>query len=281
MPILRKLTVDKYEKEFETDKLRDKHIFYDLNVRVGDPEELRSTCVELLEDSDFTVSLNEMTKFEDKEFEKMFWGGRLKPLKSVIKANKDIKKGVKYPLLWKVLLMVGIASLVIFFFPESFRFNRTAFLYIAVSGVILSWLIFMIKKVVPVAVWFKIIGIYNVSDEKTDVRLVLAADSLKKDKEAFNRLENELSEIYSIIAKKYVNKISKRELTQNIKIETTKSEKPEVKVLSLLNDIDKEINKLERGLLDNKISEKTYRELKGKLGRKRSKLETLYDLLNV
>jgi hypothetical protein len=283
MAWLRKPVVDKYEKEFKTDRLRDKHLFYDLNIRVGDPEELRTTAVELLADSDYTIRLNEMTKFEDKEFDKMFMGGRLKPLKSIIKAGKNVKKGPKFPLLWKIFVLLGLAFLALrFISPDMFGGEPTNnLLYAGIFFLLLSLAVYMIKKIVPLALWIKIVGIYNVEDQQADIRLVLAGDTKKKDKEAFGKLEDELSEIYSVLARKYMKKIDKKQIVKSVKIETKKDETAENKIQTLMIDLDRQIRKLEKNLVEGKVSEDTYNELKGKLKNKKDKLETLYDLLSV
>jgi len=283
MPWLRKPVVDKYEKEFKTDRLRDKHLFYDLNIRIGDPEELRTTAVELLSDSDYTIRLNEMTKFEDREFEKMFMGGRLKPLKSIIKAGKNIKRGPKFPFIWKLFVLLGLAFLVWYILLPTVTGEQAELpiVYAGIFFLLLSLGVYMIKKTILLDIWIKMVGIYNVENEQADVRLVLAGDVKKKDKHAFGKLEDELSEIYSVLARKYMKKIDKKQIVKSIKIETKKDESPETKIMNLMVDVDKQIRKLERNLIDEKVSEDTYNELKEKLKNKKNKLETLYDILNI
>ncbi len=279
-PRFRKLTVEKYEREFETKKMRDRRLFYDLNIRVGDPEELRSDVNELLQDMDYDVVLNELTKFEDAEMDKMFMGGRLKPLKAVIKAKKIVRKGPKFPLIWKTFFILGLVSIVISLLPKDFGFTGT-FRYISLGFFVLAGLVYLIKEKIPLVIWIKIVGIYNVQDEQADVRVVLAGDILKEDKTVFSKLEDELSEVYNVLARKYIKKLSKRQIVSQIKLPEKAKTNPEARILEIMADVDKELSKLERNLINGKITEATYKELKEKLQKKKEKLSTIYDLLNI
>ena len=105
------------EKEFKTSKMRDRHVFHDLNLRVNDPDEFRATSLEYLRGLGYSVGVNEMTDFEEGEFSNFFRGGRLKPLKSVLKASKITKLGSRFPFIWKLLVLVGIVSFSSFLLP--------------------------------------------------------------------------------------------------------------------------------------------------------------------
>lgn len=277
----RKPIVEKYEEEFKTDKLRDKRIFYDLNIRVGDPEEFRVYANELLEDLDYKVNINKMVKFEDVEFEDFFQGGRLKPLKCIIRARKEIKKGPKYPLLWKLFAVSGLAFLLLYFIPKEFLpsgvLNSTAIITASSILLISAVLTYMIKKVVPLMIWIKAVGIYDVENTKADIKTIIASDVLYEDKESFTKLQDEVAEFYNVIAKKYIRKVPEKEKIVIVK----KEEEPELKVLKKIKEVENEMSALDRSLIEGKMSEETYREIKNRLERRKEKLETIFDLISV
>jgi hypothetical protein len=65
----RQLAVDKLEKEFKTEKMRNRSIFYDINLRSDDPENLRNTITELMHDTGFDPDLNELDQFVDMDLD--------------------------------------------------------------------------------------------------------------------------------------------------------------------------------------------------------------------
>jgi hypothetical protein len=277
-----KTVIEKYEEEFKTEHMRNKHIFYDLNVRAGDPEELRSFSAELLSDLGFTTILNEMTKFEDVEFEGIFRGGRLKPTKIIIKSLKELDKGPKFPFAWKFFLTIGIISLLLYLVPWQW-IQQSSFLlewknyspWFAGIFILLALIVYLIKEKIGLAIWLKIAGIYDVESEKCDVRIMISGDSEKRDKEAFKKIESDLSELYDVIAKRYVKRKEKE-----IKIPTIGKE-PELQVLSSLRDVNKQIENLQRRFTEGKITEETYKQLKDELERKKDKIETLLDIVTI
>jgi hypothetical protein len=281
----KKTVVEKYEDQFKVEQMQNKHLFYDLYARVGDPEELRGYVVETLQDMDWKTTLNELTKFEEMELEGIFRGGRLKPFKTVVKTYKTIKKGSKFPWLWKVLFMVGcifLGAYLISLLNIGLGINSDTIIKITPVWFILAILVYMIKEQVAMAIWVKIAGVYDVASEEADLRIVIAADAEKKDKEAFEKLEEDVSEFYNVLTRKYVKKI-KREATKTeiIKEMEPTEEEPEVRLMKSIKDVDTQIAKLEKSFVEGKMKEETYRQVKDDLVKRKSKLETISDLISL
>jgi len=281
----RKSLVEEVEQQFKMEVMRDRHIFYDLFARVGDPEELRAFINELLTDMGWKTTLNELTKFEEMEVEGIFTGGRLKPFKNVIKSHSHVEKGSKFPLLWKLFLFVGFILLgfyVYSLFDTTHSWNSNIFLWGAPVAFILAISLYLIKEIVRVAIWIKIAGVYDVSSEEADLRIIIAADAEKVDNEAYKKLEEEVSELYNVITRKYVKRI-KREVHQNevIKEFEKTEEEPQVKLFKQIKDIDSQIAALEKSFINGKMNEETYKQIKSDLEKRRSKLDTIMDLINV
>lgn len=275
-----KTVIEKYEDEFKTERMRNKHIFYDLNVRTGDPEEIRAYSAELFKDLDYKTVLNEMTKFEDAEFEGIFRGGRLKPLKSIMKGVKEFNKGVKYPIIWKLFFVLSAFSILLTFakswvetVPLLQAWSNYGW-YAAAVMLIAAFIAYQIKERIGLALWVKMAGIYDVESSKADLRVIIAGDSEEKDKEAFMKLEDDVSEFYNVVARKYV----KRKEGEAAVIER----KPqETKIFENIKDVNDDISKLEKKFIDGKITEDTYKNLKSDLERKKEKFEILLDVISL
>ncbi|HDQ60013.1 MAG TPA: hypothetical protein ENN30_02360 [Candidatus Woesearchaeota archaeon] len=283
-----KTIVEKYEEQFKVEEMQNKHIFYDLYARVGDPEELRGFTSEILRDMDWKTTLNELTKFDEMELEGIFRGGRLKPFKNIIKTYKSFKKGPRIPWLWKALALTGFIFLGVYIYTilrtdvEWTSNIKTWLMIITPLWFIASITVYSIKETVQMAIWVKTAGVYDVASEEADLRIVIAADAEKKDKEAFNMLESDVAEFYNTLTRKYVKKVKREETKTEIKQELQKdSEDPAVKVIKALKDIDKQIANLEKSFVAGKMKEATYQEIKGDLEKRKSKLETISDLLNI
>jgi hypothetical protein len=140
----------------------------------------------------------------------------------------------------------------------------------------------MIKDSVAMAIWIKIAGVYDVASEEADLRIVIAADAEKKDKEAYEKLEEDVSEFYNVLTRKYVKRI-KREATKTeiVKEMEKDSEEPEVKLVKSIKDVDGQMAKLEKSFVEGKMKEETYRQIKEDLAKRKSKLETLMDLISL
>ncbi len=274
--------VEKYENQFKVKDMKNKHIFHDIYTRVGDPEELRGFIVELLQDSDWKTSINELTKFEDEEMEPIFRGGRLKPIRSIIKAFKQIKKGPKYPWVWKLFFLIGAGFLGLYLYALMVPNNWNMNLILEVTPVwfILALIVYSIKETVSLAMWVKISGVYDINDGNADVRIVLAADADKKDKEAFDKLEEDMSEIYSVLNRKYVPR-KKPTKTEIVKVLKPKKKQPELSLMKTMKDIDQQIATLNKRFINKEISEETYKELKNELEKRKTKAETVLDLLSI
>jgi len=283
-----KTVVERYEEQFKVEAMQNKHIFYDLYARVGDPEELRGFTSELLQDLDWKTTLNELTKFEEMELEGIFRGGRLKPFKNIIKTYKSLKKGPKVPWLWKALAGIGFVFLGVWIYTminTSVQWTanlRNWLMWITPLWFIGSIIVYGIKETVQMAIWVKIAGVYDIASEEADLRIVIAADAEKKDKEAFNQLESDVAEFYNVLTRKYVRKLKREETKQEIKQELKKdTQDPDVKIVKALRDIDKQIANLEKSFVAGKMKEATYQEIKGDLEKRKDKLGTISDLLNI
>lgn len=281
----KKTIVEKYEDQFKVEDMQNKHLFYDLYARVGDPEELRGFTVEILKDMDWKTSINELTKFEEMEVEGIFRGGKLKPIKNIVKSFKELKKGPKYPWLWKLFAIIGIVFLGLYFYTminTNTGWNSDLIIKTTPVLFILAILVYMYKETVQMAIWVKIAGVYDIASEEADVRIVIAADAEKKDKEAYEKLEADVSEFYNVLTRRYVRKV-KREATKSEVIQEMKptSEEPEVKLVKAMKDIDSQNSKLEKSFIEGRMKEETYKQLKEDLAKKKSKLETLMDLISL
>ena len=277
--------VEKYEDQFKIKEMRNKHIFYDLYARVDDPEEARGFITELLRDTDWKTSVNKLMKFEEMEIEGIFRGGKLKPFKNIIKAYKEFKKGCKYPLLWKLFFFLGIGFLGFYIYLMAFGlqgWNPELILGITPIWFFLALLIYSMKESVSMALWVKASGVYDVKDEKADLRIIIAGDAEKKDKEAFDRLGDDVTEIYNVINRKYVSSV-KRKITQKQIIKELKPKKkdPETHLFKSLKNMEKQTAKLEERFINGEIDKETYKDLKKSLGKRKSKVETMLDLVSM
>lgn len=269
----KKSPVEEYEEEFKANKLKQKHIFYDLYITTGDPEEMRAYSSELMDDADYNININKLTNFDDVEVEGIFRGGKLKPLRGVIKGIKSYEKGVKHPLLWKFLVALGAVSFLLVLllktqlpYPEMFYLGGGLFLA-------LGFITYMIKEKIDLTIWLKIAGVYNIDEARADVRVVLAGESAKKDKGAVNVLDDDINEIYQVIAKKYIKNNAPKQIT------IVKQDTAETKIFERLREVSNELEKLNKRILEQKISEKTYSDIKEQLDKKKKNLETMLDLL--
>ena len=133
--------------------------------------------------------------------------------------------------------------------------------------------LYEIKEKVRLAVWIKIAGIYDIQRESADLRVLIAADADKPDKEAFDKLNDDITEFYNELSRKYVKKI------KEIKPTAQKPFSPKLeKILKGLADVNNEMKKLEKKFLNGKMSEKTYNSLKKELQERKDKLEMLLEL---
>lgn len=283
-----KTIVSKYEEQFKVKEMRNKHLFYDLYARTGDPEEVRSYVQELMQDMDWKTSVNELTKWEEKDEEGIYRGGRLKPIRTILKSHKEVVKGPLFPWLWKTLFVLGILSLAfylytIFDIEAGLTYNSNLVIAASALFFVLAIVVYMIKERIHLAVWVKLSGVYDIASEETDVRIVIAADASKADKEAFDKLEADMTEIYNVLSRKYVKK---KAISTTLKkgiakeVGTTKKD-PEKEILKGLSDVNNSIRNIDKQLASGKISEGTYKAAKESLSGQKTKLETLVDLLSM
>jgi len=265
--------VEEVEKEFKTNELKNKRVFHDLNIRVNDPEELRMSIIETLTSMNYDVSLNELTEFEDVEFDKFFKAGRLKPVKVIIKSVKRERKGSRFPVLWKALILLGVLALVGYFLPVS-ELNKELLFYTTIALLVLGTLLFMIKEIIKSGLWVKAVGIYDVESVKADVRLVIAAD-IDKGEDELEKLKEDASAFYEVISRKFI----KAKPTEQL-IKPTKTDKT-AEVMATLVQVNKSIDDLNQRFAQGRISEDTYKSALDSLNKRKSKLETIFDLVSV
>ena len=283
-------SIKNYEKEFDTPELEKKHVFYDLYIKSDDPQILRNQVSEYMTDMDYNILLNELAKFEDNELEETFRGGNVKPIRALIKSAKDNKKGSKYPVAWKTCLILGIVllALLLVSYRANIYTNITHFSYSASALVLygtvaffaLSLIFFEIKKIVPIFLWAKIIGVYDPTEESANVRVVLAGDCKFKDKDSYSKLEGDMTEMYSELSRKYGNKLDKRQLANSVSSSLSMGPQGSMKLNNKLRDIEKESADLERNFVSGKISQEEYNKMKAQIEAKRAQLDTLFDLIN-
>ncbi len=283
-------SIKNYEKEFDTQELEKKHVFYDLYIKSDDPQVLRNQVSEYMTDMDYKILLNELAKFDDNELEETFRGGNVKPIRALIKSAKDNKKGSKYPIAWKTCLILGIILLVVLLvsYRSNIYTNITHFSYSAsalvlygmIAFFVLSIIFFEIKKIVPIFLWAKIIGVYDPTEESANVRVVLAGDCKFKDKDSYSKLEGDMTEMYSELSRKYGNKLDKRQLANSVSSSLSMGPQGSTKLNNKLRDIEKESADLERNFVAGKISEDEYKKMKAQIEAKRQQLDTLFDLIN-
>ncbi|RLG18371.1 hypothetical protein DRN75_01910 [Nanoarchaeota archaeon] len=278
MFLSRKTSVERIENEFEGKKLKNSTVYYDTNLRVEDPEILRKDIVQSLNASSYRVILNETQRFKDSDLEGIFVGGRLKPIKSLIKSIKKVSVGTRFPILWKILALIGLLLLIFPFFPQSGQYVKRTFLTLSAVSFAMSLMVYMIKKRITLEVWVKIVGIYNIKEESADVKVVIAGET-KKEPSTTKILTNDLSELYNELTSRYTKTSTK--IGRKIKIEVKPSEDPAEKLLKQISNIDKELIKLERQLASGKITEQTYNQIKKDLESRRDKIKTIYELLNI
>ncbi|MFA5303354.1 MAG: hypothetical protein WC393_02350 [Candidatus Nanoarchaeia archaeon] len=277
-----KTNVEKIEKNFETKKMENHEVFHELNIRGQDPELLRTQVLELLEAMDYDITINKFAKFEDSEFENIFQAGRLKPLRAVLHAQKRVQTGSKYPWLWKLIGLMGLVSLTLFFLPNAaisalnITLNKTYVLILSIALLLISILIWISRKFDTINIWFKSSGIYNVEDKTSDFKIILSGESTSKILKS--KLDNEITQVFSLISSKYVKS---RDNEERSLLDLPRSSKNlDVKIIKEINQIENDSKNLDSRLANKDITEKTYVELKEKFSQRKLKLETILDLIN-
>jgi len=268
--------VTNVEREFKTDKMRDRHVFHDVNLRVNDPEDFRVTSVEYLRSLGYIVDVNEMTEFEqDDEFSKFFRGGRLKPLKNVIKARHSSYLGSRFPTVWKLLLLVGITSLISYFLPFE-ELNKDFLFYTFTISLIFAGLFYLIKKVVVSSVWVKMVGVYDAESVKADVRLIISADISESESKVFDKLRDDVAEFYNLVSHRYLRKPVKEDsLVKSV----TKSKTEEL--VTKIMKVNKNMEVLRDKFINGRVSEDVFKRLISSLEKDKDKIETVLDLVSL
>jgi hypothetical protein len=270
--------VEKIEEEFKTGKLKNKYLYHDLSIRSGDPEEVRVFSSEIMQELGFFPILNKFTKFEDLEMEDIFRSGRLKPVKSILKGVKKIKKGPKYGLLWKLLAVLGFFSLIFYFYLLPGGGANLQLVSLSIGFMLFSLLVYLVKRTLIMEIWLKISGIYDVESEKSDLKLILAADVQEKTRDGFRIIEEDVNEMYNELGNKYVKHREGKEA--KALLVPKKGVSAEEKIASSLKSIDDEISSLDTRLSKAEITEETYRQVLERLNKKRDKIETILDLFS-
>lgn len=280
--------IKNYEKEFATDKLEGHHVFYDLYIKSNDPQELRNEVSETMTDMGYKILMNEMSKFEDSELEETFRGGNAKPMRVFMKSIKDNVKGSRFPVLWKACAIIAVILLiatVVLYRPQIYgdlttlSYQPSAFMvYSMIALFALAVIFWAVKKVVPIYLWAKILGIYDPTEQSANVRIVLSGDCEVKDKDSYSKLESDMSEMYSVLSRKYSNKLDKRQMSSTVASATGNTGVQ--KLNDKLRAIEQQSADLERNFTAGKIGKNEYNETKSRLESQKAQLETLFDLIN-
>ncbi len=272
----RKPIVERYEEEFKPENMKKRRVYYDVALRVKDPEETRVYAARLLENEGYGISINKLSKFEELE-EDIFTGGRLKPIKGVMRGDKYVDFGMKYPLLFGLLLAISLASLIYSYFHNWERSSLIFCLFFAIFAILVS----LIKEIVRLTVWIKIAGIYDPSQEKSDIKVTMAGDVSKPIKRAEEKIKEDLENIFRIFSSKYLKEIPEEERYYIIKEgkkpwEEEESKKDEiVKMISLIR---KDLAELDSRFARGEISEDAYKEARKRLEERLEKYETVLEL---
>jgi len=249
--------VEREENEFKQDELKDKRVYYDINVTTNDPEEVRSRIANLLLSKGYKPVLNKLTKFEElSEFGDLFTGGKLKPIRGILKAKKTFREGRKFSKLSFILLLIGIGLLLFYFFiGVNSLTNDLINLYLSITGgiFVVSFLLLAYKEKITFTSWIKIIGIFDPSEKITNLRIVLTGDLSKPVEETIVKLEDDLSDIYGAIASKYVRRKSSLNLYRNIKIEEVRNQ---------LKTLREKLDELNNKLISGEITEEVYNKIR-------------------
>lgn len=278
----RRKKVEKFEEEFETENLKDRPVFYDLDISdVEDTEELRSFLLDSSKGFGYSISLNELTKFESEEFEGIFKGGAMKPIKGVLRAKKETKKGVEHPLLTILAFIASLAFLTLSFKPDIFNLGLegkgTLFLVSSAILALISIGFYFIRKKILLRLWIKLVGIHDIEEGKADVRIVLAGDS-KRD-EGIDKIGKELSSIYQDITDSYLGEKLPEPEEEGPIIKEREEEGARERVVEKLSEAVDSLDQLDTRLAKGEISEEKYDELRGRLQRRKEKYETLLDVV--
>ncbi len=271
-----KTKVELYEQDFNTKRMENREIFHEINVRSQDPELLRTDIVELIEDMDYNIVINKFTKFEDAEFENIFRAGRLKPLRAVLFAEKKVEKGSYFSFLWKFFFGLSISFFVFYLIPQSFfnsfgvTVSKQYLPMLSVLSLILSLAFWYVRKVDKLRIWIKASGIYDIESNKSDFRILLSGASTSRD--SLRDLEQDLTEIFTEISRRYVKKAKKPLFSI--------SKKKDVDIIKEINEVESELRNLDSRFANGEISEKVYLEVKDNLKSRKMKLETILDLMN-
>ncbi len=271
-----KTTVERYEEQFKTQNLKKRRLFYDLFIKAP-PEEARRYCTELLQSLDWKTTLDKSASFEEMDVEGVFRATALKPYKALIKSYKQFIKGPKYPFAWKVLAFTGIILLFLYFWAvfKNLHWNTYILLIGAIGSFVAALLVYLIKDVINMAVWIKLVGVYNVEKNMAELRLILAADAEKADKDAYMKLEEDVAAIYDALARKFGKRVMAKEEVQKVE----EGEKFLVKLANALARVSRKMDELEDKYDAGKISKDKYREMKKELKERRKILEAMLELV--
>lgn len=271
----KKPPVEKYEEEFRPEEMKKRIVYYDVSFRVGDPERVRAFLSRLFEEFDYKVIVNKLTKFEELE-EEIFLGGRLKPVRGVIKGRKKLDLGMKYP--GRVILAGFFAVL---FFLASFWRNWDPFLLkLSLILAVVTFFFLLFRKGVYLNVWAKIAGIYDPSKEQADLKLTLAGDIEKYDKRAEEVLQSDMNSMFVTISDRYLRRRPEEEEYYVIKegkkpweIEETKKDE----IIKMITMLRKDISALDSRFARGEITKEDYEELRKRLQERLEKYETVLE----
>ncbi len=269
----RKPLVEKYEEEFKKEEMKKRRVYYDLSFRTGDPEKLRAFIARLFENFNYKVIINKLTKFEEIE-EEIFVGGRLKPVRGVIKGVKDVDFGLKHPGKLAFFLTLSVMFLILSFL----RNWDMLLLKISFVTFVISLLLLIPRKKITLSIWAKISGIYDPSTEKSDIKLTLAGDLGKYDKRAEEILESDMNTIYITISEEYLKERGEeyyviKEGKKPWEIEESKKDE----VIKMITMLRKDLETLDSRYARGEITREEYEELRERIRRRLEKYEAILE----
>ena len=277
--------VERFEEEFNTKRMENRDVYHELNIRSGDPELLRTQVLELVEGMGYDIIINKFTKFEDAEFNTLFRAGRLKPLRAVMNAEKNVETGSMFPWLWKTVAVFGVIFFILYLLPQTFydslgiTLSKEYFVAASVILLLSALLLWYSRKTETMSIWFKASGIYNVQDETSDFKVIFSGETSSEDKSLAKKLDDEITELFRIISRKYVKQ--KEAPTKAILTLPKGKKDADIDIIRGINRVDDDLRKLDSRLATGQISEGVYLEVKENLNDRKRKLETILDLINV
>jgi len=109
---------------------------------------------------------------------------------------------------------------------------------------------------------------------KSDVRVIISADTNESDLKVFDKLRDDIAEFYELISRRYMKKSD--ETTMIKPVTKTKSDE----LITKLSNVNTELKELRSKFISGKISEDLFKKLNATLESDKDKLETVIDFFS-